>query len=206
MQKNKTDSNYRILNEIEFIQLRHRLFFENLSPNALLFVILNSCFEYKKELKNKIEVKINKDNSVKIFIKSTNIIDKMIAESEKEYNKKFSIDISTCLLGVNVNRSYRMSLKNLIEDWYMINAFSKSFNLDYRSDNYQKSISFKNQKLTKHKDKSKLRKNGLCLTFDLDFEMLREKTSKKQTFSINEIKEKISELNQNDDLLFVLKD
>tara|TARA_Y100001960_G_scaffold119032_1_gene127460 strand:+ start:2624 stop:3244 length:621 start_codon:yes stop_codon:yes gene_type:complete len=205
MQKNKTDSNFRVLDEIESIQSLHRLFFEDLSPNTLLFFILNSCFEYKKELRNKIEVKINKDNSVKIFIKSTNILDKIIAESEKEYNKMFAVDISTCLIGININKSYRKTLNNLIEDWYMVNAFSKSFNLEYRSDNYQKSISFKEQKLTKHKDKSKLRKNGVFLTFELDFEMLKEKTSKEQNFSFNEIKEKMSELNQNNDLLFVLE-
>lgn len=199
MQKNKTDFHYKIMNEIESIQSLHRIFFKDLSPNTLLFVILNSCFEYKKELKNKIEVKINKDNSVKIFIKSTNILDKIIAESEKEYNKIFAIDISTCLFGINVNESYRKTLNNLIEDWHMVNAFSKSFNLEYRSDNYQKSISFKDQELIEHKDKSKLRKNGVCLTFDLDFEMLKEKTSKEQTFSTNEIKDKISELNQNND-------
>ncbi|MBM25410.1 MAG: hypothetical protein CL760_06985 [Chloroflexi bacterium] len=205
MQKNKTDSNFRVLDEIESIQSLHRLFFEDLSPNTLLFFILNSCFEYKKELRNKIEVKINKDNSVKIFIKSTNILDKIIAESEKEYNKMFAVDISTCLIGININKSYRKTLNNLIEDWYMVNAFSKSFNLEYRSDNYQKSISFKDQELIEHKGKSKLIKNGVCLTFDLDFEMMKEKTSKEQNFSFNEIKDKISELNQNNDLLFILK-
>jgi uncharacterized protein YqfB (UPF0267 family) len=206
MPEDKNKPLIRKLTDIEMPQYRHILFYNDLSPNELLFIVLDSCLKYKENLENKIEIEIDKDNSIKIFIKSKNILDKMIAESEKEYNKIFEIDISTCLLGSNVNESYRKALDNLIDDWYRVNAFSKSFNLEYRSDNYQKSISFKDQDLIEHKDKSKLRKDGVCLTFDIDFEMMEEKTSKKQNLSFNEIKEKISELNQNDDLLFVLKD
>ena len=112
MPKDKNKPLIRLLTEIEMLQYRHILFYDDLSPNELLFIVLDSCIKYKENLENKIEIEIDKDNLIKIFIKSTNILDKIIAESEEEYNKRFEIDISTCLLGINVNESYRKVFGN----------------------------------------------------------------------------------------------